>query len=516
MRDMGDAYNEAMAAGGVSIEAFVSVGENIDATAADDISGVTGGLLPMSNTDQIADAIYTLEPGLATFEGDGIPTSLSAGMVAPPVETTDYPPETSLWSDVISGADGSISWTFAISFSRQHTSALRLYTSGPSITSGSVLFTAADGTTATEALECSDAYAQVAAAHDYQTVAVTVTGISEPYCHVRIAEVEFGASRALSIADLTGEIVAIDELDPTEKTLPMRELDFTIINIDGTYDIDNPDGMLAKYAVGLPVELSFTVYSDTARWTVPCGRYWIGERSATDSAVDIAAFDGRWFLSQSSATWGLSASVSLGAAIEALLQDLSIPHFIEDDLYDVYPDGEHTFDGETDCLNDLLMIEQAYGIYCLPQRDGTVLVTRTWPAGEAPTVPTSRMLSWPRPKQTDAYNFVSVTWCLTQNSTDSVTMDLRTDPGEVKNTLQIIANRLITSQERATAVLNRIAARVTSQEVELESLGDPAMDTGDSLPIIGRWTQDAPTTYRVRSIEQIWDGMYKQTIRATR
>lgn len=517
MRDMGDTYRGILKKGYAAVDAYISVGTSIDATSVDDVTGITGGLLGLSSTAQASDAVYTLTPGMATYEGDGIPTSVSAGMVAPPLSAMSYPPETGLWSDVISDADGSISWTLTVALSAEHTSALTLYTDGPSITAGTVVFTASDGTTASEALICSSDYAQVATAHAYTSIAITVTAISEAYHHVRIAEIEYGASRALATTTLTGEVTLLEELDPTEKSLPMTELDFDIINVDGSFDPDNPASRLSEFVLGYPVRLSFTVRSGSSRWTVPMGRYWIGERSSADTSIGIHSFDARWFLSQSSASWSLSTGTSIGASLEAMLSDMGIPHAVDDALYEVYPDADHTFDQETTRLEDALAVEQAYGIYLVPQRSGVIQVTQTWPGGTADTLPLARMTSWPRPKQSDRYNYIIVQYAPGDTSTaQTVEKDLRTDTGETKSVLQVLGNPLVTTEARATATAERIAARLTNEEVEVECLGDPALDAGDTVPVPGRWTQDEPVSYAIRRIEHTWSGMLTQTIRFAR
>ena len=119
-------YKAAIASDLRSIDIFLGVGYGIDNTAADDMTGITAGLLPMSNRAQVTDAVYSLGRNLATFEGDGIPTDPAENMVVPPVDDSTTTIETALWSDVISGSDGSMDWTVTLSFGRVHESALTL------------------------------------------------------------------------------------------------------------------------------------------------------------------------------------------------------------------------------------------------------------------------------------------------------------------------------------------------------------------------------------------------------
>lgn len=506
MYSVSDAYKEAVASGDYDVDAYISIGTGIDTTAADDVTSVTGDLLPMSNTAQSMDAIYEITEGLATFEGDGIPTATGAGMVAPPVSATDYPPEVGLWSSSITDADGAISWAVTIALSQEHTSALRVYTQDVKVTAATIAFS--DGTT--DAAECTDGYFQTATTHTYTSITITVTGTDSAYRHVRLVEIEFGASRALAKADLTGSITMIDELDPTETSMPLRELDFTIINVLGEFDLDNPGTRIGELAIGYPLWLTFTVVSGSSRWSVPMGRFTIGERSSSDTSLSVSAFDGRYTLSQVYKAWTLDATVSLGESIEAILLDYNVRHYVDEDLFAEYPEASYSFTADTSYLDDMLAIQQAYAIYFVPTHEGTVRVTHTWPSGTYGTMTAARLITWPSPQQTDQYNYITVGYQTTDSNGKAKTVtleaDLRTDSSEAKMELQIGNNKLITTADRAQAVLDRIKARLWSSEVEANAVGDPAMDLGDVAAIPGRWTQDAPAEYTMRYAEYDYTG----------
>lgn len=511
---MPDGYVDAVASPSRTVSIYLTLGTDIDTTAADDITAITGGMLPMSNTAQATDAIYEIHGGLATFEGDGIPTAISNGLIAPPLTATDYPPETGLWSDVISDADGDIDWSFTIALSKSHYSGFRLYTDGPSITAATATFT--DGSDSeTVDMVCTEDHVTATGGHTFSSITINVTAISRPYSHVRIVECEFGASRSIAGSETTGETVLIDELDPTELSMPMRELDFSLINVDGTYDPDNPDSRLPELGMGYPISLSFTVENEGARYTVPMGRFVIGERQAEDTSVRITAFDARFKLSEISASWGLDTTESLGDTLDELLTTFDVPHNIDEGLFSVEPEASHTFGDDTTILEDLLKVQQAYGVYFLPDRDGTVHVTQTWPTGTALTVPLDGIYAWPAAKQTSRYNFVSVGYT-TGGSTLYVEQDLRTDTTETKTVLQISNNPLITTQARASAVLARIAARIKLDTIEIDWIGDPAVDVGDSISMPGKWSQTSPTAYIVGYSETSFDSGLRNIIRGSR
>lgn len=513
-RTMPAGYAEAVASPSRTVSIYLSLGTDIDTTAADDIVSVTGGFLPMSNTAQATDAIYEIHSGLATFEGDGIPTAVSNGLIAPPISAMDYPPEVGLWSDVISDADGSISWSFSIVLSSIHTSAFRLYTDGPSITSASCTFS--DGTsTETVEMECTTEHATASGSHTYDSITVTIMGISEAYRHVRIVECEFGASRSIAGSETAGETVLIDELDPTEQTMPVRELDFSLINVDGTYDPDNPDSHLPDLGIGYPINLSYTVRSGSSAYTVPMGRFVIGERQAEDTTVRISAFDARYKLSDVYASWAIQTGISFGLTLDDLLGAYDVPHSIDEDLFELDPDDAHTFDDTTSLLEDLLKVQQAYGIFFIPDRDGTVHVTGTWPAGTALAVPLDGIYAWPAARQTTRYNYVSVAY-IPEDTTLYAEHDMRTDPSETKTVLQISNNPLIRTKARAETVLNRIVARLKLDTIEVDWIGDPAIDVGDSIAIPGKWSQTSPVDYIVGYRELTFDSGLRDVTRGSK
>lgn len=511
MMDVPDGYADAVVSTDRTIDVYISIGTGIDTTAADDITTVTGSFLPMSNTAQLADAIYYITDGLATFEGDGIPTSGTA--IVPPAVPTDYPPETGIWSSGISDASGNISFSLTIQLAKAHSSALRVYT-GVKVMAATATFYNGSASTA-KTFACSDDWMEIADVMTYDRIVISVTKISGAYRHVRIVECEFGASVALSKTEIGGEVVLIREADPTESTMPVDELDISVLNVSGAFDTDNPSTRLGELAIGYPVWLSFTVNkADGTRFTVQHGRYWIGQLDSSDTRLNITAFDARHTLADMSIAWSIPAEQSVGKAIDDLLTDIGIPHTVEADIFQLMPDATVSFGSDTTLAEDLIKVTQAYGINLIPDRQGSIIVTRTWPAGTYGAVPYDTVYSWPSPKQSTRYNVVTVAYGTAK--TDVVETDLRTDPSESRVALMISDNPMITTEARATATMNRLVGRISAETSEAEWRGDPAMDLGDTVQIPGRWTQDSPRSYKATYIEETYDGTYRAIIRGTR
>lgn len=505
-------YEDAVRSMDRTEDIYLSLGMGIDHTAADDVTAISGSFLPLSNTDQATDAVYQLTPGLATWERDGIRTALSAGNIAPPLQSTDYPPEAGLWSDAISDGDGNITFDIAITLSKSHSSAFRIFTEEMNVVAGTVTFHNGDSSE-THDLECHDGYAQVAEIVTYDSIDIHITKIDQFYAHVRIPELEFGAAITLSKSQLTeGGVTWISEIDPLELTMPLGEVDLSIINVEGDYDVDNPGGAYAELAIGYPIELSFTIRSGGQRFTIPCGQFIISEKQAEDNALRLTCCDPRWMLSSVYSSWSLPGNQSIGTTLDDLLDEYNVAHIVDEDLFDLTPETAD-FTDQTSILDDLLSIQQRYAIYFLPNRDGMVHVTKTWPSDDYGDAELRDLYTWPEPQNMTTYNFVSIKYG-GENSTTYYQVDLRTDPSESKQTLQI-SNPLILTTEEAQTLANRIIGRMFSVKTETDWRGDPALDLCDTIGIPGKWTQTTPDTYKVIKTETTYDGAIRMLVTAT-
>ena len=506
-------YAEGQTAAERHITVQISIGTGIDSTAADDVTSITGDFLPMSNPEQLTDSNYILTDGLATFEADGIPSAVSAGMTVPPIQAEDYPPEAGVWSADISDADGLMDWTMTIALSQAHTSALSVYTAdGVNVLQARIRYYSGDSMVREATIAPTDDVVQDTETTTYDRIEVTILKVDQPYRHVRIVEVEFGASITMSNSVIGDTVSLIRELDPLCMSAPISEVDFSLINVYGEYDADNPDTLIGQLAKWYPLEVSFTTVTDSGQVTVPMGRYYITDRTGTDTDLRITAQDARAILQSTVRPLTLSTTQSIGALYEALLTELGIPYVIDDDVYQVMPTADATMDAqEWDLLTQCVYIRQYYGVALTPGRDGFLHI-EVDPASEQGTALTSETLtSWPTPVASQTYNCISVKYG--QSSTYDV--DLRTSPTEARSVLNV-TNPLVTTQADAQRIAQEMQARLYQQEYTADAIGDAALDPGDLVPIDGRWTQDAPETYRLTSIGMTFDGALMMTVRGIR
>lgn len=508
-----EGYRDAVESLDRSISVFLSMGVGIDNTAADDIVSIEGDFLPMSNTSQVYDANYDITPGLATFEGDGIPTASSAGMIVPPISAMSYPPEVGIWSAGISDSEGYIDFSATISFSKAHTSAFKIYTDEVHILAGEVTFS--DGSSSeTVPLVCSLGEATISESRAYTTITIHITQISAPRSHARIAEVEFGASVTLARDRLGESLTYVTELDPLELSIPLSELNLSLVNVTGEYDVDNPFTRFKDLNIGNPINLSFTVETGGIRHTVPCGRFYIAGKKSMDTMLRITAYDVRWTLASIYLDWTLDTSSDIATQIDNLLNMADIPHSIGPEVVGIYANAPFTFSDDTSLLDDLLRIQQAYAIYILPDRSGTVRITGNFPTDSYGQTSIMGLYTWPNPVDFTGYNFVSIQYG-GSGSTSYYEVDLRTSVYEAKTQFRI-SNPLILDVAMAQTLATRIIGRIYSMMTETTWRGDPAVDLGDVITIPGKWTQDNPSSYATVKIEMEYDGAFRMISRGTR
>lgn len=506
-----DGYTSAISSDTRELDVYIAIGSKIDQTSADDISSIEGDFLPMSNTAHVVDASYVMTEWEATFEADGIETAVSAGMIAPPITAVKSPPEIGIWSSAISDADGTMDETITINLSASHTSAFTVYTYGMSITAGTVSYYLDGSLVSSYNLVCSSDKATDVNGATYDKIVVHVTQIGAPYTHLKIVEFEFGSSTSYSKTSLTDKVTLIQEWDPTMQSIPLWELDFSLINVDGSLDPDNSNGMFASIAQDYPLEYAITAREGDSQYTIPCGRFVIAERSATETSLDIVAYDARSALKNNSGGLSLSTSQSFGDLMAGLFDDIHVPFQIEDALYETFPDQDIAFSGDQYTLLDIfLFIEQYYDIWLVPKRTGFITAQTGPPSGDFGLVNPDMVISFPKPYSFTAYNYVQVMWG--ENLSNAYNLDLRTDSAQAKSMIAI-SNPLVQTKAKATEIAKRVLSYTYSAEVATTWRGDPTMDVCDTAQIQGKWTSGSPLTYKTVYIELTYDGGLESEIR---
>lgn len=487
-----DDWKEGINSPARAVSIYMAIGHGIDPTAFSDITAIGFSGLPMSSGEQLTDAKYIMTPGLATFEGDGIPTSAQARMRTGPLTPAKGAIEAGVWSDTISDADGAISWTLSITLSKPHTSALTIYAQDVIITEGMVTRKKDGAVVATDAIDGTSLTMGFEDVVEFDELVLQVSKLAQPFRHVRIIEIEFGSSRTLSREQLTGKAVLVEESDRTHTTVPLHQLSFSVINEGWVYDYDSPQAQAAFLAVGRPVVLSYSVQSSNGTRSIMCGRYFIRLMNTSDGTVSITADDPRVQLTDVSKAWSIPTTKSIGDALDEVLLEIGLSHSVDMSLYSVYPPREWSWDASTTYLDDLQEVCQFLWLDMVPGADGVLRVV-PMPTPEAyGSVSKDRMLSYPQIKtESRKYNFVSVGY---GDSADEVSRDLRQDKlNEAVNQLRI-RNSLVMTEAEATALLDHIVPTLEGDQLETSWAGDPSLQAGDMAGFPGRY-EDAVSRY---------------------
>lgn len=498
------------------ITVSLSSGTGIDETAWEDVTGISSEALPMSDApvDQLSDKLYTMAEGLAVFEGDGIPTS---GAVAPPISSQDATGagmQVGLWSASISDASGAISWAFTVSLSASHTSALTVY-SGEDIWIGaaSAVFCLDGAQVASGQMTVDSERVYWPTAVTWDTVTVTVTelktsgGSAAAYRHVRVAEVDFGAMVPVSSEYLMGEITWIQEADPLQQAVPLHELDYQVVNVDGDWDDDAGTTQVDTYKVGGRVSASIRVEMDSGTYILPMGAYVITEKTAETETVRFACFDLRDLLKSGMCPSALSTGTDLGTWASEVLGAFSIPHVVDSAVLGVYPSADADLSDLT-AFEAAEAVQAAYDVWMVPQRDGYIRVAKGMPSEDYGTMPRAQEVEWPIPDNLEVCNYVSVPY-----DGGTATEDLRTSPDELRSTLQV-SNDLLTA-DTASALASRLAEAVYTRAAVLRYVGDAACDVGDTMTYVTRAGNEVKGQVLRRTLT--WNGLLEEEVRiATR
>lgn len=494
-----DEYKDAIRADLRSIDVFLRIGYGIDNTAADDISSTEASMLPMSSASQMTDAIYSMNKAVATFEGYGIPTAVSMEMTVPPITSAETSMEVGIWSDVISDSSGAIDWTITLSLSKAHTSAFTMYTGDVHILSAIVTYKK-DGTQVwSGTVEPDTDMLQIDDILTYDTIIINVTRIDAPFRHVRIIEVEFGSSVSYSKNAIRGELRYVSERDSTGESCPLDELTFDLVNEDWMYDFDAPTRENDSVNVGKPITLSFTVHTASGQRTVSCGKFYIRDIDMHEGIAKVTADDPRVIMTDVRKAWSIPTTMSIGTAIDDVCEELFIDHVCDDSLYSIYPTRDISFDGDSSYMEDILQLMQFLQLEMVPDHSGTLRFRPYADPQQYGAVSEGQMLTYPQKKTNlSTYNMVSV-WYGESPNRATYDRDLRETKTAAVNQLTV-NNPLVVTKEEAMAICNHIVANLYNSELDVDWIGDPALQVGDMVSFPGRFSNATPRRVEYQEI----------------
>lgn len=471
------AFREAVQADRRHIEIYLHIGSYIDNTSADDITDVVGDVLPMSNPLQMVDANYALTPGLATWEGGGIPTAVSNGWICPPYPGDGHRLETGIWSEPVSGDDGTIDWTLTVHFGGRHLSAITIYCHEVQITEADMTFLVDGQTEHAQQCDIGDGYIDVGHGYPYDELRLHVTKLADPYKHCRITELEFGSS--ITISRCEAEVQTDD--DPTLVDIPLWELSFKTVDEYYEYTFDNFYGRAID--IGSPVELSYSVQtSDGGKSTICCGLYLVRDIQEHKGLISVTCRDVRTLLAEVTGAWSMTAGETVAEAIGRVLGMSGIECVTDPGV--TATAKACAFGVEDDHLEQVRQVLQFYGLALRPMSDARVRLCPVTSHDAYGDISGGQMLGWPQMGTgTRSYNRVDVGY---PGGIASVAL---TDPLPVAPIILSVSNPLVETQAEALALATRIKDQSAVKQVTVDWIGDPAVTAGDTIGFPGRYTE---------------------------
>ena len=506
------------------IKLFAAVGVGIDQTSADDLSLDPDELMSIANTHQSTNAIYEINR-IAVFEGAGMSVASGQSWVCPDMDPkTDTYPETAIWLDGISDDNGNINDTLTLSFGgKVHNSSLTLYFDEMCIPSDFTIkfYT---GTTLNKTHTATGntkvAYNVIESdtpiITDYDKIVINFTKIPRPRAHVRIAEIEFGASYTVGSEYISAGTSVLYTYDPMGLTQSPDELDLSYINIGGIFDTDNPSGTWRAFDKENSITLTMTaramVNGRMLQVSAPMGRFYIVDAYVTGGTFNVTAMDCRVLMQDVAPAVTFSAGTSIGTTIKNLLKTYGIGSVVDDSINAVQFQKDVTFNGDVDLLTitqyviqyaDVLIDGDRIEMYI--DRHGTLTFgPRTRDAyGNIPSVV---QYDHPFVDTYDSYNMLSVKY---GDQYYTPARDLNVPEEHIA-----IENPFIETLAQATILANHVIQGMMTSCKSTTMVGDLRMDPSDYVRMQSRFTtaENAPLMV-VTEMEYTYTGSLKCAVK---
>lgn len=499
---------------------YCAAGVGIDQTSADDLSLDLSDIASFANTAQVTNAVYNVD-NIAVFEGDGFSVASDSVVYCASMVSTDSHPQTGIYLDGISDANGNISDTLTLTFANSHTSALTLYFDGNNVPSAFTITYYKEGT----AVKSHSATANTSATYivgdddplivTYNEIIITFAKVAKPYTHVRIAEIEFGASYTVGSEYVANGTSILYSYDPLGLTSSPHELDLSYINIGGTFDEDSPTGAYSAFSRENPIIAAITakatINGTPMQVSVPLGRFYIIDRYVTGSTFNVTAQDARSLMQNVSPSVTFPTSEGVIATLQSTASAYGISIVLGVGATDTAPATAVSFTGDY----DLLTIAQ-YAVQYLVStgqdvtldvgRNGSVTV-RSIVSDTYGGISAAVEYEYPYVDTYDSYNVVSVRYGDNAYITTANTSGM---PDE----RILVDNPFIRSSTLAQTLADRIKSRMMTSCRTVTMVGDPRMEVSDIVQMQSRYTPiGSAEEMVVTEIEMEYSGGLRCTVK---
>jgi len=488
MQAMPQWYRDIIDTNRRKIDLYIDFGAYIDPTAQPD-AVFSGDFTPFSSPLQLFDGNEIDESDFALYEADGIDTAPMRGILMAP-KGPILTPQVGVWTGPVGDAAGLMNWTMTITFSSVHSSALTLRFGDVHYVDFDVIHTVAGVETYRDVVRGNDLKVWMSdrGAASYDKMQIVVLKVSEPYRHGRLVELSFGSMVRISTANLVDRSNIVYTKDPLGVTSPPSQIEISLSNIDGAFDIDNPESSFAYLHERNRVMASFRVSDNVTgqQVVIPMGIFFITSTDGQAQTMNVTAQDCRTLIIEPFKATVFTTGANIYDQLAALLFNRSIPFKLDASLQTKTLAAPVTVSEQYSLLSAILYCAQFYEMDVWVDRDGYLNVGHA-PSNTYGLLERDHAFNNPQLRKDRQYNALRLLW----SETEAYEVDLRIEKEQTALLPLGIDSPFINTQQDAIRVANFLIPRMLKTTPKyIDNMGDPSMDISDKVKMQTRFTRD--------------------------
>lgn len=347
---------------------------------------------------------------------------------------------------------------------------------------------------------------------NYDSVTVTVLNWCVPYRRARIEEVGLGHVFALSKTDIfsyTHEQYG----DLLSGELPKNNIDFTVNNITGRWNPNNPTG-IEKYLSErqkVNVRYGFTI-NDRIEW-INAGVFYMSEWNAPSNGIEAR------FVARDIIEYLLNApytGIKEGTLEEIVLSAFSVAGLPENFEYVLHPTALKAIrtviksEQEYTCAEVVQMCANAAKLVIYQDRDGKLHIDSLNMSLTDYLVPISLSYNHPEVSLLKPLRSVAVDYTITEGEGEEQTEQTQRyvlDVSSVGET-QTVSNPLVRDADTAMSIATRVKDTLLSRKsVGGEYRADPRLDLFDVVAVESKYGRLSPVV--ITDVKYTFNGAFK-------
>lgn len=333
-------------------------------------------------------------------------------------------------------------------------------------------------------------------------ITVEILGWSLPYRRARVQRIFLGIMQTFTKSDLVS-YEHEQNADLLSASLPKNEVIFSLSNVDGKWNPDNPTGSVRYLSERQEIKVRYGLKLDNEIEWIKAGTFWVSEWDTPSNGIEarFTARDALEFMNDpyEGALTGTLYDIALAAFEQSnlpLLDDRSLRYSISDNLKEYRADATEDLNSDFSCAEIVQLCANAACCVFFQDRHG---VLRVEPLRENSTgYQISKFNCYTHPEFILSKQLKSV------NVNNGMSIAVNSNAGEIQSVL----NELITNEVSALRVAEwtrkTLAGRKT---ITGEYRADPSMDVLDKVATESKYGSN--NALYVTSIKYTFNGAFK-------